>query len=411
MVSVAACTTIFGIECLPEFRFEKARLRGVRLNIVKFYEDVEIADADRFQKQIGALSGAEKPVKIRLSAETESPESKIEPMTKVRVDAEFTENAGLLFKRERRSSRCIGYLPRYIAEDAARFSEGKWGVASFKGVRLAEDRRTFAAIIDVPVLQPIDLALDAGRVLAGSVEKWSPPPLPPGIAPELGEYDDPVQSTEEMSLSEGQYFVIRYTDIKGRLSTRRITAWGTTKLANGAVGLVAQCHERRAKNVFRLDRIKAAIDYSGVVHQPADSFLRDVFGLPEPGSSGDHHENWRALRACMRPHVQIMAALSRSNGTTNEREIQEILPFAGRFWPALNETDHRMRLVTLIRRSRPVPEVIPDILEELRTRPRVELVDSLQACKRVLEADGVVSQAQEALFNLVCEDLIEDMLF
>jgi len=375
------------------------------VTLVKLYEDVEIPNAIRCHGDARTLDVKTEDVKIIL---TQQPDDAVEPCA-VAVEMEWTRSIGLFFKKKHSERRRIGCLPPALTSDISRHHGVELGAPTVKSFRVSEANDTLSVLIDVPLLQTMDLSLDAAKVLAREVGKWPEPPLPPGIAPNLAGYDDPTEHGEEMSLAEGQLFVIRYADAKGRISVRRITAWGTGVLSNAAVVLVAWCHERQAKRLFRVDRIAAAIDYSGVVHEPPDRFLRDVFGLS--GMNDGTTDTWRALRACIRPHVQLMAALSRPRGVMREREIHEILPLAGKFWPDLNETENRMRLVTMIRRSRPVPQVIEDVIRDMRMRPQAEKRASMQACQRVLLSEGVVSPAQAALFNLICEDLIGDVLF
>jgi len=375
------------------------------VTLVKLYEDVEIPNAIRCHGDARTLDVKTEDVRIIL---TQQPDDAVEPCA-VAVEMEWTRSIGLFFKKKHSERRRIGCLPPALTSDISRHHGVELGAPRVKSFRVSEANDTISVLIDVPLLQTMDLSLDAAKVLAREIGKWPEPPLPPGIAPNLDGYDDPTEHGEEMSLAEGQLFVIRYADAKGRISVRRITAWGTGVLSNAAIVLVAWCHERQAKRLFRVDRIIAAIDYSGVVHEPPDRFLRDVFGLS--GMNDGTTDTWRALRACIRPHVQLMAALSRPRGVMREREIHEILPLAGKFWPDLNETENRMRLVTMIRRSRPVPQVIEDVLRDIRMRPQVEKRASMQACQRVILSEGVVSPAQAALFNLVCEDLIGDVLF
>jgi len=375
--------------------------------LVKLYEDVEISDTERYQSEIGSLDAANDDVKIYLSNDKLAGNA----ANVVNVEAEWTRSAGLFFKKKSRIRRKIGSLPRTVIDEISGYDGAELGTATFKSFHRSRDRETFSVLIDIPVLQTENRALSPAQVLARAIRDWPAPPLPPGVFPAIGEYDDPEQGGEDISLSEGQSFAIRYADSKGRISTRRITAWGTRKLPNGAIALVAWCHERKAKRVFRVDRINAAIDYSGLVHQPAAGFLRDIFGLSMPALSDEDSGSWRNLRASMRPHVQMMAALTRPQGVMREREIYEILPFAARIWPAFMEAENRLRLVNLIRRSRPVPDIIEDVFEEMLRLPKDELVASLQACKRVIEGEGVPSGAQTALFNLISEELIGDMLF
>ncbi len=163
------------------------------------------------------------------------------------------------------------------------------------------------------------------------------------INPEIGEEDG------ELGCAEGQSFIIEYKDSKGNESTRRITVWGIKKGVGGCPLLVAKCHERQAQRSFRIDRVKAVLDFDGVVQEPLDDFFVEEFGmarcvvetaLNKPGDVPNSilpqtpvvkktEERSNAIRAiCRKRGIPLLCLIARADSEFHPSELKIIHEYA-----------------------------------------------------------------------------------
>lgn len=378
---------------------------GPAMFVYKILQDVEVAGTGHYQGAIRALDNAG-PVNVFLNPETHNPNA----AHAIRVDAERSVPVGLLARHEKRLRQKIGYVPDAVARAIRADDRIDFERATLKRIKLQKDLKTFGVLIDIPLSRPEFDRPDIANVVAVAVRRWRAPTCPVGVSPHVGPYDEPQLDGEDFSFAEGQYFVIRYEDARGRLSTRRITVWGTRKLANGATALLAQCHERQSPRAFRIDRIRTVIDCDGRQHSEPAAFLRDIFGLAGRTAILGVNDDWPDLRRRIRPHVQLMAALCRQDGHVQKAEAVALLPYFERMAPAFGSLENRIRLVDYLKRSRPVPDIVGDVLGEIRDLPRSRRLDLLLVCRTILGCTSVLRPDRAALFNLVCEDLIDDTL-
>ncbi len=378
---------------------------GPVMFVYKILQDVEVAGTGQYQGAIRALDNAG-PVNVFLNPETHNPQA----AHAIRVEAERSVPVGLLARHEKRLRQKIGYVPDAVARAIRADDRIDFERATLKRIKLLKDLRTFGVFIDIPLSRPEFDRPDIANVVAVAVRRWAPPVCPPGVTPHVGPYDEPQLDGDDLSFAEGQFFVIEYEDARNRLSTRRVTVWGTRKLASGATALLAQCHERLSPRAFRIDRIRSVIDCDGRLHSEPAAFLRDIFGLSGRTAILGVSDDWPDLRRRIRPHVQLMAALCRQDGHAQKNEAVALLPYFERMAPEFGALENRIRLMDYLKRSRPVPDIVGDVLSEIRDMPRSRRLDLLLVCRTILGCTSILRPDRVALFNLVCEDLIDDTL-
>jgi tellurite resistance protein len=206
---------------------------------------------------------------------------------------------------------------------------------------------------------------------------------------------------------EGQRFMIEYQDGAGHKSFRRIVLQHVTRKSDGSYLLQAFCLERRAPRTFRADSILSCIDMDGEIFDPRD-FLKDNVGIDPEGDGVDVIDNTRlrALRDHARPHAQLLAALSRSDGNMHPAEISVARYHCERICDGLEPTLDECELLSRrFHRIRPTPEQIDRAIDRMRERPIEEITLFLQAAQRVIEADGRLHPEEINMLNAFAEEL------
>lgn len=265
------------------------------------------------------------------------------------------------------------------------------------------------------------------EVCVGNIEFWqrafpeieeAPPPwaalrdrlhLP---ATDAEEAESSGGSNDTIGHAEGQSFAIEYVDANGNDSVRRITVWAVKRRGNGAVVLIAKCHERGAQRSFRVDRIKAAIDLDGEVYEPPHDFLAEVLGIdadmPSAGPGDDEVADLRRATARLRDEIRLLATLAHADGQMDEREADEILIYCD--W-RLGQVDTMLgpwglaQLKRYIIRLRPTRAMVTDSIDRLLDRCSPDDLKRLfMAAHAVVKADGkILTSELEALEELYLE--------
>lgn len=233
----------------------------------------------------------------------------------------------------------------------------------------------------------------ADRLIGDATDRAVPKPPIPII---IGDDDDDDELVDdELGTAEGQFFMIDYRDARGRVTSRRVTVFG---IQHG-VGLVpllrCRCHERRAQRSFRVDRILTCYDADGVVYDDVPSFLAETFGLGIAVASrkeGTAAQNaWSRIRACVKPHAVLLAALSRSDATMRDDEVAvavEHCRSAASICGFIVE-DHEIALLErYIRRQRPTRDNIFAACETMREENPETIRSFLASAVELMDADG-----------------------
>lgn len=235
-------------------------------------------------------------------------------------------------------------------------------------------------------------------VLTGMVERKPFPSITASIS--VPPEDDEVSAADPLGYAEGQSFIIEYLDTKGRVSVRRITVWSIEAGAGGMPCLYAKCHERQAMRQFRVDRIRSCADYDGEVRDDVMEFLAESFGAAIAGATETARtsEAWFARLDQIRADAVLLACVSLADGSRHEMETEVIADHVSRIVEASGEmmtAGEISALVRYVRRLRPQPRAIAAAIDEMRTRSLRQQRQFFDACRSVMDADGV-RKASEA---------------
>jgi len=250
------------------------------------------------------------------------------------------------------------------------------------------------------------------------------PPMPKGKKVSLPEEDgveeqivatlDPSGADTEFGYADGQSFIIEYVDSEGQPSTRRIAVWGIQRGTQGVPVLAAICHERQAARSFRIDRIKAVIDYDGTMHEPPANFFAEVFSMAMDAASRTqfspsiseeekvfHGQIWQVVRQ----QAKLLARLSHSDGCMTPAEISVIVNYlAGKCANAelvlgRRELDWLHDNVARLLPDETAPE--QNLKQAFDLQPK-EIEELIWACWAIVQADGEIDKAEVQLLNEIC---------
>jgi hypothetical protein len=260
------------------------------------------------------------------------------------------------------------------------------------------------------------------------------PDAPRAVAlPEEDDVDIDAHDKGRLGHAEGQSFMIEYVDSSGRVSRRRVTVFDIKVGADGVAMLHARCHERKAQRAFRVDRIRSCIDYDGEVHDDVPAFMQETFGMASgafgrvaradveaaprasrlgrpvgsKGKGGTHH-SWNALRACVRPRAILFAALSRSDGTMRDEEVEIAIGHCTEYAQGRGHDvtgKDRSTMTAYLRRQAPGVDVIRDALQSLVGDEPHEVTDFLIAALALMDVDGNRDPEEIELVNELSEAL------
>lgn len=257
--------------------------------------------------------------------------------------------------------------------------------------------------------------------MLGKIESRGEPPIPVDRGILLPDEDasgevtggDAQPDNDDLGYAEGQSFMIEYVDSKGAGSRRRITVWGIKQGALGVPVLVAKCHERNATRSFRIDRIKAIIDYDGEVFEPPAQFLAETFGMSlgsaQKTIANTKQNRWDQIRKCVSVPARLLATLSLADGYMDPSEIKVIINYCVKqcskngFDLDSLEID---QLRNYVKRLRPDEATINSCLDHLHKTGIDEINGFLLACVDLVKADGVINEDEISTLNSVSKDLV-----
>lgn len=250
----------------------------------------------------------------------------------------------------------------------------------------------------------------------------APVPHPP-VEIMLAEQDEEDLLAGHAGGAEGQSFVIEYVDSQGATSTRRVTVWALGEGAGGIPVLDGFCHERKAERRFRVDRIKACIDYDGTVHSDVPAFLADTFGMDlararaiagtvvgaAMADDGDAESDWPRIRALIKPHATLLSALSISDGAMSDREIAIAVEHCATL-SEISDDDfaaaHIPKIQAYIRRLRPTQDSLLAACHEIAKSGPAEITDLLIAALALIDVDGVRDPEEIAMIDKLSMELV-----
>lgn len=233
----------------------------------------------------------------------------------------------------------------------------------------------------------------------------------------LGKTDDVPEAPTGTGRAEGQSFMIEYRSETGEATARRITVFSIQEDTNGIPVLIARCHECNAERAFRADRVKCCIDYDGEVHENVPEFLNETFGITldpakfivteDPVSMAPAPSDWELARSYLRPHAEILAALSLSDGTMSKAEVNVAvchcnhIAGSGGFSTAADQD----KLISYIKRLRPTPATLQNSIEQLSEAPPHEITELLISAVELIDIDGDRDPAEVELVNQLSQEL------
>lgn len=249
----------------------------------------------------------------------------------------------------------------------------------------------------------------------------APVPRAP-VAISLQEHDEEELAGRELGEAEGQSFVIEYVDGSGTPSTRRITVWAIREGAGGVPVLDGMCHERKAERNFRIDRIRACIDYDGTVHADVPAFLAETFGMDmdvarmanegeaaaAPARERDGAD-WPRVRQLIKPHATILSALSMSDGAMSDNEVRVAVEHCSTVVGIQDEDfspELIARIAAYIRRLRPTRASLLKACEQISKIDPAEITDLLISALALIDADGVRDPEERALLDQLSMALV-----
>jgi len=247
-------------------------------------------------------------------------------------------------------------------------------------------------------------------------------PFSPAVPEEEAEYLDEICNAGEDLHAEDQFFAICYVNAKGEESLRRIVVWGLKVSSSGYLILRSKCVEKKQNRDFRADRIKYCIDLDGVIYEPPSDFLAETFGLtperiktigsfkaPARRSTSDRESDYSDIRNKLKNELIVMSAIAESDGNICFPEAVEIISYVRARARGLRlkfPTELEGKLEGHIRRLRPTSENVISALDEIAGLPIPKQIAFLEACHRVMMADGIVHEAELKLLEEVRQELL-----
>jgi uncharacterized tellurite resistance protein B-like protein len=241
-------------------------------------------------------------------------------------------------------------------------------------------------------------------------------PLPTSpVSTRYHEDDDDLEPNVSSGLgdAEGQSFIIEYLDSRGRESRRPITVLELVLGKGDVPCLFARCHLRQKVRQFRVDRIKACIDYDGEIFDDVAQYLADSFGMsvavasrrPDIGTD----QRWKEIVEIVRAEAVLLAALSQCDGKQHEAETEAAVVYlagvverAGTFL----SDDEISKIGAFVTRLRPTVGAIDRALVSLSTLSPERIRRFLMSAAAVIKADGRLHIQETALLNDMAEQLI-----
>jgi hypothetical protein len=184
---------------------------------------------------------------------------------------------------------------------------------------------------------------------------------------------------------------IRYVDANGNRATRRITVRRVWELGDRLV-IDAYCHEREAARHFDAAHIEELIDLStGETFDDAPWFLRHHVAL-DPAVGGAKVAATRRAIDRVHPDLAILAFLAACDGSFDASERDAILQTpAGR----CGDLDYdRARIVGYVARLHPDGDSFFAAIQALSTRADADLAALARRAIAIVEADGVIDDAE-----------------
>jgi predicted DNA-binding transcriptional regulator YafY len=212
----------------------------------------------------------------------------------------------------------------------------------------------------------------------------------------------------------GMSFAIHYRDSKGQESTRRITLHNLYLLKNHHLMMTARCHERGASRSFRVDRIDEVIDLDGIIYN-VEEFFRDQLHLDMSGLATTPDLETismpgNAQKAQSKVGLVLLVAFAKSDQFLDDQELLAIMNYvedeAYEASIPIDDEDYEA-LISYVRRLRPPDDLVLKALHEIKRWPSKKQNRFLKAAKRVVLADGVVTE-EEAQMWVDFVDWIED---
>lgn len=245
------------------------------------------------------------------------------------------------------------------------------------------------------------------------------PPRPEGPLPDK---DDPeLTSASGDRLVGGETLVLYYTDSKGVDSVRRITI---NKVDETYIH--AWCHERLGNRMFRIRGIRSLASLDGEVYDNLEEMLPvtalDHLGQLEPDVwpedegkfwhiSDPHERRFYALREGVKEEIVLLRAMARSDGIAIDAEDAAIYDYLEhRIKSDEYQIGPHERLLALrwIKSLFPEPYEIDAAVPSLVKISAKHMKDFLEAGKKIIIADGKVTDEELALYERLGKEILSE---
>lgn len=167
----------------------------------------------------------------------------------------------------------------------------------------------------------------------------------------------------------------------------------------------AFCHERRAPRLFKAGSVRAAVDLSTgeVLEEP--SALKEFFERLAAFDEIELDDPTGAVFKRLRPGILILLFLARCDGVEHPSELEVILDYLDQDCapPGLHIPKAKEELAKI----NPDEDSFHRALSRLASEDPEELVRVARFVKRLIEADGAITET-EAAFAIELASVMED---
>lgn len=239
----------------------------------------------------------------------------------------------------------------------------------------------------------------------------TPPPVPDSsfvpVLPteDAREADTSIDQEPPVADLISELVAISYCDANGNESERRITIrriWDR----DGYLYVGAYCHERKGARTFRADRMMQIVDMSsGEVFDDGEAFFRQHALFDSSAGPAMKRATMKGLKN-VRAELVILTFIGHCDGYFDEDERDIVIDYVCR--RIGEDIVDRPLVFKRVCRLFPDDEMFYESLERLTDLPDEEIVELVHTVARVVEADGILDEAEAIFVNELHSILVAD---
>jgi hypothetical protein len=208
---------------------------------------------------------------------------------------------------------------------------------------------------------------------------------------------------------------IEYRDSRSRETMRRITMIRADTEPH-CYRIHAKCHERNKYRSFLSTGIMSIVDQDGVVFNPVEFFHKELsiqvdparFPLAEPvDTSNFPPPAGQEVKKLCRHEIRLLSTLSHSDGFLHPDEIEFMAQYAAKVCEIegvhMTQAD-RFAIISHIRHLHPTDTQINDAIDAVWRLSPTRLRLFIDACRGVIQADGVVRPEELAALSALVDE-------